>query len=147
MSMYIYSKNDGCKRREYQEMLDEMSVIEKNFYKEHDSSNHQQSLTFEKETNFITKAMKKYAISRKFFLYPNLIKSMFFIGILTLLDKLYEHRHRHTRKLLYQEFCNRNYEDKLSYFVYFMFRTEKIDNGSVRRAKTSYSQKNLERTM
>ncbi len=145
MSMYIYSERDGCKQREYQKMLHEMSVIEKEFYKEDDSSNHQQSLTFEKETNFITEAMKKYAISRKFFLYPNLIKSMFFIGILTLLDKLYEHRHK--RKLLYQEFCNRNYQDKLSYLVYFMFRTEKIDNGFVHKDRTRYSQKNLERTM
>ncbi len=145
MSMYIYSKKDGCKPSEYEEILYKMFVIEKDFYDEYDSSNHKQDLKFEKETNFRTEAMKTYAISRKFFLNPNLIKSMFFIGILALLDEIYEFEHG--RKLLYQEFCNRNYQDKLSYLVYFMFRTEKIDNGFVHKGRTRHSQNNLERTI
>jgi len=144
--MYIYSKKDGCKPSEYEEILYKMFVIEKNFYNEYDSSNHKQKdLTFEEKNNFKKEAMKNYAFLRKFFLNRNLIKSMFFIGILALLDEIYESQHE--RKLLYQEFCNRNYQDKLSYLVYFMFRTEKIDKGCVNKVRTRYSQKNLEGTM
>jgi hypothetical protein len=60
-SMYLYSQTNGCSRSEDEERLAELSVIEKEFYKQHDSSEHGQ--------RDIEEAIENDAISCEFPLY------------------------------------------------------------------------------
>jgi hypothetical protein len=58
ISMYIYSQMNGCIRSEYEEILAKLSLIEKEFYKQYDSSNH--------DRRDIEKTMENDAISCEF---------------------------------------------------------------------------------
>ncbi|CAF1045026.1 unnamed protein product [Rotaria sordida] len=69
ISKYLCLQANDCKEKEYEEIVDLLSVIDYGFYKEQYLPNVDPNLTFEEERNRLAEAIKQYA-------FPNILKGL-----------------------------------------------------------------------